>query len=110
LYVFHRRAFDIVNLLTKASILKFCSSGLERVKDQTTRKKTAKPRVSVVRGGGLAEWPQLRKEMAELRNPAMELEQGQVKQVLEEKGALAARLKRSPDLLDALLMRFTFFE
>jgi hypothetical protein len=58
--------------------------------------------------GGLAEWPQLRKEIAELRNPAMEMEQGQVKQVLEEKDALASRLKRSPDLLDALLMTFTF--
>jgi hypothetical protein len=60
--------------------------------------------------GGHADWPQLREEMAELRNPAMEMEQGQVKQVLEEKDALAARLKRSPDLLVALLMTFTFFE
>jgi hypothetical protein len=60
--------------------------------------------------GGHAEWPQLREEIAEMRNPAMEMEQGQVKQVLEEKDALAARLKRSPDLLDALLMTFTFFE
>jgi hypothetical protein len=32
-----------------------------------------------------------------------------VKQVLEEKDALAARLKRSPDLLDVLFMTFTFF-
>jgi hypothetical protein len=60
--------------------------------------------------GGLAEWPQLREEMAELRNPSMEVEEGQVKQVLEEKDALAARLKRSPDLLDALLMTFTFLQ
>jgi hypothetical protein len=60
--------------------------------------------------GGLAEWPQLREEIAELRNPAMDVEEGPVKQVLEEKDALPARLKRSPDLLDALLMTFTFFE
>jgi hypothetical protein len=40
----------------------------------------------------------------------MEMEEGQVKQVLEEKDALAARLQRSPDLLDALLMTFTFTE
>jgi hypothetical protein len=33
-----------------------------------------------------------------------------VKQVLEEKDALAARLKRSPDLLDVLFMTFTFLE
>jgi hypothetical protein len=32
----------------------------------------------------------------------------QVKQVLEDKEALAARRHRSPDLLDALLMTFTF--
>jgi hypothetical protein len=58
--------------------------------------------------GGIPEWPELRAEIAELRSPAMEVEEGQVKQVLEEKDALAARLKRSPDLLDALLMTFTF--
>jgi hypothetical protein len=52
----------------------------------------------------------LREEIAELRDPSMEMEQGRVKQVLEEKDALAARLKRSPDPLDALLMTFTFFE
>jgi hypothetical protein len=60
--------------------------------------------------GGLPEWPQLREELAELRSPAMEVEAGQVKQVLEEKDALAARLRRSPDLLDALLMSFTYSE
>jgi hypothetical protein len=38
----------------------------------------------------------------------MEIEEGQVKQVLEDKEALAARLHRSPDMLDALLMTFTF--
>jgi hypothetical protein len=32
----------------------------------------------------------------------------QVKQVLEDKEALAARRHRSPELLDALLMTFTF--
>jgi hypothetical protein len=58
--------------------------------------------------GGLAEWPALRQELSELRNPTSELEEGQVKQVLEPKEALAARLKRSPDLLDAFLMTFTF--
>jgi hypothetical protein len=40
----------------------------------------------------------------------MEMQEGQVKQVLEEKDALAARLQRSPDLLDAFLMTFTFIE
>jgi hypothetical protein len=58
--------------------------------------------------GGIAEWPRLRHELAELRSPTMEMVEGQVKQVLEEKEALAARLKRSPDLLDALLMTFNF--
>ena len=60
--------------------------------------------------GGLAEWPALRRELAELRSPTMEVEDGQVKQVLEDKDALAARLHHSPDLLDALLMTFTFSE
>jgi hypothetical protein len=59
-------------------------------------------------GGGQVDWPQLREEIAALRNPAVEMEQGQVQQVLEEKDAPAARLKPSPDLLDALLMTFTF--
>jgi hypothetical protein len=58
--------------------------------------------------GGIPEWESLREELAELRSPAMEVEAGQVKQVLEEKDALAARLRRSPDLLDALLMAFTY--
>jgi hypothetical protein len=40
----------------------------------------------------------------------METSEGQVKQVLEDKDALATRLHRSPDLLDALLMTFTFME
>jgi hypothetical protein len=40
----------------------------------------------------------------------LEVEAGQVKQLLEEKEALAARLRRSPDLLDALLMSFTYSE
>jgi hypothetical protein len=60
--------------------------------------------------GGIPEWPALRQELAELRNPTMEIEQSQVKQVLEDKDALAARLRRSPDLLDALLMTFTYTE
>jgi hypothetical protein len=40
----------------------------------------------------------------------MEVEEGQVKQMLESKEAMAARLHRSPDLLDALLMTFTYNE
>jgi hypothetical protein len=60
--------------------------------------------------GDIPEWPALRQELAELRSPTMEMEEGQVKQVLEEKAALATRLHRSPDLLDALLMSFTFSE
>jgi hypothetical protein len=60
--------------------------------------------------GGIPEWPALRQELAELRSPTMEVEEGQVKQVLEDKEALAARLHRSPDLLDALLMTFTYSE
>jgi hypothetical protein len=60
--------------------------------------------------GGIAEWPELRQELAELRSPTMEVEESQVKQVLEDKDALAARLHRSPDLLDALLMTFTYSE
>jgi hypothetical protein len=60
--------------------------------------------------GGLPEWPALRQELAELRSPTMEHEEGRVKQRLEDKEDLAARLHRSPDLLDALLMTFTFSE
>jgi len=60
--------------------------------------------------GGHPEWPALRQELGELRAPTMEMEEGQVKQVLENKEDLAARLHRSPDLLDALLMTFTFSE
>ena len=40
----------------------------------------------------------------------MEVEEGQVKQVLEDKEVLSARLHRSPDLLEALLMTFTYSE
>jgi hypothetical protein len=60
--------------------------------------------------GGIAQWPDLRQEIAALRNPTMEVEESQVKQVLEDKDALAARLQRSPDFLDALLMTFSFSE
>jgi hypothetical protein len=60
--------------------------------------------------GGIAEWPDLRQEIAALHNPTMEIEESQVKQVLEDKDALAARLHRSPDLMDVLLMTFTFSE
>lgn len=58
--------------------------------------------------GGLPEWSAMREELAELRTPVMEIEEGQVKQKLEKKEDLAARLHRSPDVLDALLMTFTF--
>ena len=60
--------------------------------------------------GGIPEWPALRQELSELRSPTMEIEEGQVKQRLEDKADLAARLHRSPDLLDALLMTFTYSE
>jgi phage terminase large subunit len=60
--------------------------------------------------GGIPEWPALRQELAELRSPTMEMEEGCVRQVLEPKEALMARLHRSPDLLDAFLMSFTFSE
>jgi hypothetical protein len=58
--------------------------------------------------GGIPEWPNLRQELAELHSPAMEIQESQVKQLLEPKEALSARLHRSPDLLDALLMTFSF--
>jgi hypothetical protein len=60
--------------------------------------------------GGIPEWPDLRQELAELHSPAMEIQESQVKQLLEPKEALSARLHRSPDLLDALLMTFSFLE
>jgi hypothetical protein len=60
--------------------------------------------------GGLPEWPALRQELAELRSPVMEIEEGQVKQRLEDKEEMQGRLHRSPDLLDALLMTFTYSE
>lgn len=60
--------------------------------------------------GGIDHWPQLREELAELRAPTMEMEAGQVKQVIEDKDALMQRLKHSPDLMDALLMTFTYLE
>jgi hypothetical protein len=59
---------------------------------------------------GLDDWPALRQELAALRSPSIEMEEGQVKQRLEEKLILSQRLKRSPDLLDALLMTFTYRE
>jgi hypothetical protein len=60
--------------------------------------------------GGLAEWRRLREELAALRETTGEVDEGQVEERLEEKGALAPRLRRPPDLLDALLMSFTFTE
>ena len=60
--------------------------------------------------GGIPEWPNLRQELAALHSPAMEIQESQVKQLLEAKEALSARLHRSPDLLDALLMTFSFPE
>jgi hypothetical protein len=52
----------------------------------------------------------MRQELAELRAPTMEQEEGVVRQVLEDKQTLMDRLRRSPDLMDALLMTFTFTE
>jgi hypothetical protein len=60
--------------------------------------------------GGIPEWPNLRQELAELHSPAMEIQESQVKQLVEPKEALSARLHRSPDLLDALVMTFSFLE
>jgi hypothetical protein len=60
--------------------------------------------------GGIPEWPALRQELAELRSPTMEMEEGQVGQILEEKAKLADRLHRSQDHLDAFLMTFTYYE
>jgi hypothetical protein len=57
---------------------------------------------------GLPQWPALREELAALHAPTMAMEEGQVKQVLEAKEKLRGRLGRSPDLLDALLMTFTY--
>jgi hypothetical protein len=59
---------------------------------------------------GIPEWPALRHELAELRSPTMEIEEGCVKQVLVAKATLMERLHRSPDLLDAFLMTFTYSE
>jgi hypothetical protein len=60
--------------------------------------------------GGIPEWTSLRQELGELRSPTMSMEEGKVKQCLEDKEQLVARLHRSPDLLDAFLMTFTFWE
>jgi hypothetical protein len=57
---------------------------------------------------GLPEWASMRQEIGELRAPTMEMAAGAVQQVLEDRESLKARLKRSPDLLDALFMTFTF--
>jgi hypothetical protein len=59
---------------------------------------------------GIPEWPHLDQELAALRDARMEVEDSRVKQPLEGKDALAARLHRSPDFLDALLMTFTYWE
>jgi hypothetical protein len=56
--------------------------------------------------GGLEHWPALRQELAALHAPTMEVEEGELKERLEDKDALKRRLKRSPDLLDALMMTF----
>jgi hypothetical protein len=59
--------------------------------------------------GGIPAWSELRKELNELRSPTMLMDEGVIKQALEEKSELAGRLHRSPDLLDALLMSFATF-
>jgi hypothetical protein len=58
--------------------------------------------------GGLPEWLSLREELAELRTPLQEYEEGEIKMRLEDKSEIQERLHRSPDVLDALLMTFTF--
>jgi hypothetical protein len=58
--------------------------------------------------GGVPEWPLLRQELAEMRDAPMEIQEGYVKQAVEEKASLSERLHHSPDLLDALLQSFTF--
>jgi hypothetical protein len=58
--------------------------------------------------GGIPEWPTLRQELAELHAPAMEIQESETRQLLEPKKTLTARLHRSPDLLHAHLMTFTY--
>jgi hypothetical protein len=58
--------------------------------------------------GGIPEWPSLRQELIALHDAPMELQEGKVKQAIESKEVLSARLKRSPDLADALIQSFTF--
>lgn len=60
--------------------------------------------------GGIPEWLELRHELAEMRAPTMEMDEGVVKQKLEDKEELKSRLHRSPDILDAFLMTFTYSE
>lgn len=55
----------------------------------------------------IPEWSALRRELIELRTPVMEYDEGVVKQKLEDRADLKARLHCSPDLSDALLMTYT---
>jgi hypothetical protein len=58
--------------------------------------------------GGIPEWPSMREELAAMHHGPMAFEEGVVKQSCETKEAWAARLKRSPDLADALIQSFTY--
>jgi hypothetical protein len=61
--------------------------------------------------GGVPRWAELRHELSEVRESNnMELEEGYVKQAIEDKSELTSRLKRSSDFLDAFLMTFTFLD
>jgi hypothetical protein len=56
--------------------------------------------------GGVPGWAQLQEQLSELRSPTMEFDEGTVKQALETKEEMSARIRRSPDELDAFLMTF----
>jgi hypothetical protein len=59
--------------------------------------------------GRIAEWPELREELLALRDAPMEHVEGCVRQAVETKESLTARLHgRSPDLLDCLCQSFTY--
>jgi hypothetical protein len=60
--------------------------------------------------GGIPEGPNLRQELAELHSPATEIQEAEVKQLLKPKEVCAALLHRLSDLLDALLMTFSYLE
>lgn len=59
--------------------------------------------------GAMPEWPMLRQELEAMYYGEMSIDDdGNVRQALELKSSLAARIHRSPDLLDALLQSFNW--